>query len=39
VGWTSADMVRVYTDIESEEQIGMWFKDGEITTANKSLLK
>lgn len=25
IGWSSADMVRVYTDIDSEEQIGMWF--------------
>lgn len=38
VGWTSADMVRVYTDIESEEQIGMWFKDGDISVAKKGLL-
>lgn len=30
VGWESADMVRVYTDIPKEEQISMWFKDGEI---------
>ena len=31
VGWTSADMVKVYTDLDTEEQIGMYFKDGEIT--------
>ena len=36
VGWTSADMVKVYTDIESEEQIAMWFKDGDICVDNKA---
>lgn len=30
IGWTSSDMVRVYTDIEADEQISMYFKDGEI---------
>ncbi len=35
VGWSSADMVRIYTDIDSDEQIGMWFKNGEICTENK----
>lgn len=38
IGWSSADMVKVYTDIDSEEQIGMWFKDGEICTAGKGAL-
>lgn len=32
VGWTSADMVKVYTDLDTEEQIGMYFHDGEIVT-------
>lgn len=35
IGWSSADMVKVYTDIESEERIAMWFKDGEINTENR----
>lgn len=30
VGWESADMCRIYTDIEADEQIGMYFKDGDI---------
>ena len=30
VGWESADMVRLYNDIPKEEQIAMWFKDGDI---------
>lgn len=29
IGWSSADMVRVYTDIDSEEQIGMWFNENK----------
>lgn len=32
VGWSSADMVKVYTDIDAEERIGMWFADGGINT-------
>lgn len=38
IGWSSADMVKVYTDIDSEEQIGMWFKDGDICTDNRGTL-
>ena len=30
VNWESADMVRVYKDIDADEEIGMYFKDGEI---------
>lgn len=33
VGWESADMCKIYTDIEADEQIGMYFKDGEINTS------
>lgn len=33
VGWESADMCKVYTDIEADEQIGMYFKDGEINAS------
>ncbi|MBQ5389762.1 MAG: site-specific integrase, partial [Clostridia bacterium] len=39
VGWESADMCKIYTDIEADEQIAMYFnEDGEIDTSrNKSL--
>lgn len=38
VGWDSADMCKIYTDIEADEQIGMYFKNGEIdTSATKGL--
>ena len=30
VNWDSADMVKLYKDIDAEEEIGMYFKDGEI---------
>ncbi len=30
VGWESADMCKIYTDIEADEQIAMYFKDGDI---------
>lgn len=36
IGWSSSDMVRLYTDLDAEEQIGMYFKDGEINTDRKS---
>lgn len=35
VGWESADMCRLYTDIDADEQIGMYFKDGDIHVAEK----
>lgn len=35
VAWESADMVRLYDDTPADEQIGMWFKDGEINTSSK----
>lgn len=31
VGWESADMCKVYTDIDADEQIGMYFSGGEIS--------
>ena len=38
VGWESADMCKVYTDIDADEQIGMYFKNGEIdTSASKGI--
>mgnify|MGYP002765605575 CR=1 FL=1 len=33
VGWESADMCKLYTDIDADEQIGMYFKNGEINTS------
>ena len=35
VNWESADMVRVYKDIDADEEIGMYFKDGEISVPKK----
>jgi len=35
IGWSSADMVKVYTDIDPDEQIAMWFKDGEMVAPPK----
>ena len=35
VGWESADMCKIYTDIDADEQIGMYFKNGEINTEKK----
>lgn len=30
VGWESADMCKLYTDIDADEQIGMYFRNGDI---------
>ena len=30
VGWESADMCKLYTDIDTDEQIGMYFSNGDI---------
>lgn len=35
VCWESSDMVRVYKDIDADEEIGMYFKDGEINVPDK----
>lgn len=35
VGWESADMCKIYTDIEADEQIGMYFQDGDIVVPDK----
>lgn len=35
VGWDSADMVRIYKDIDADEEIGMYFKDGDISVPDK----
>ncbi len=34
IGWESADMCKLYTDIDADEQIGMYFKAGEINVSN-----
>ena len=35
VAWESSDMVRLYTDIDTDEQIGMYFANGDISVPNK----
>lgn len=35
VGWESADMCKIYTDIDADEQIGMYFKNGDIAAPDK----
>ncbi len=35
VGWESTDLVKTYTDIDAEEQIGAYFKGGEICVEKK----
>lgn len=38
VGWESVDMCKTYTDMETDEQIGMYFKDGDIAVPEKTSL-
>ena len=38
VNWQSADMVRIYKDIDADEEIGMYFQDGEIKAPEKKTL-
>ena len=35
VGWESADICKIYTDIDADEQIGMYFKNGDISVPEK----
>ena len=35
VAWESSDMVRLYTDIDTDEQIGMYFANGDISVPDK----
>lgn len=37
-GWGSADMCRIYTDIDADEQIGQYFKNGDISVDEKKEL-
>lgn len=36
IGWTSADMLRLYTDIPVEEQLGKYFDENGIKTAHRA---
>lgn len=38
VAWESSDMVRLYTDIDTDEQIGMYFANGDISVPDKKSL-
>lgn len=38
VAWESGDMVRLYKDIDVDEEIGMYFKDGDISIPEKNSL-
>ena len=38
VAWESAEMVRTYTDIDADEAIGMYFRDGDISVPGKKSL-
>ena len=38
VNWESADMVRLYKDIDADEEIGMYFQDGEIRAPERKTL-
>lgn len=35
VNWESGDMVRLYKDIDADEEIGMYFKNGDIAAPEK----
>lgn len=39
VAWESSDMVRIYKDIDADEEIGMYFKNGEISVPDKKGLE
>lgn len=39
VAWESSDMVQIYKDIDADEQIGMYFKDGYIVVPEKKGLE
>lgn len=38
LAWESADMVAVYKDIDADEEIGQYFKDGDISVPDKKNL-
>lgn len=37
IGWSSAEMLRIYTDIPVDEQLGKWFSDGEVVSNNTNI--
>lgn len=37
VGWSDVSLVKVYTDIDADEQIGAFFKDGEISVQKNGI--
>lgn len=39
IAWDSSDMVSLYKDIDADEEIGMYFKDGKIAIPDKKELK
>lgn len=38
VAWDSGDMVKIYKDIDADEEIGMYFKEGDIVSPVKKSL-
>ena len=38
IGWTSADMLKIYTDISVDEQIGRYFDENGIKTVERTTL-
>lgn len=38
VAWSSSDMVRVYKDIDADDEIGMYFSEGEISIPERKSL-
>ncbi len=38
IGWDSVEMCRIYTDIDAEEQVSMYFSDGDIKVPHQSRL-
>lgn len=38
IHWKSAQMVRLYVDTDTDDQIGMYFKDGDISVSQKKSL-
>lgn len=35
IGWDTVEMCRIYTDIDAEEQVGMYFADGDIKAPDR----
>lgn len=39
IGWESADMVRIYVDLDKDEEIGKYFSNGEVVATQAADLK